>query len=303
MAEMKIIGKTRGEKITDVVIYLLMIALCIICVYPLLFTVFAAFSDAKRLMNRTGLLFAPLMPMTLQGFKLTFSNAKLVVSIGNTLIYVLGGTALGLTITALAAFVLSRKNFLPRGIIMKFITFTMFFNGGIIPLFFVVKNVGIYNTRWAFILPWAMSAYNMIIMRTFFMGIPDALEEAALLDGASDLQIFYKVYIPLSTAVIAVIAMYYGVGWWNSWYQSLILQPDNKLWPMQMILRETLISNQTVSAQSGQAMDVTMMAEESYTRELVKYCTVVVATVPILVIYPFLQKYFVKGVMLGAVKG
>jgi putative aldouronate transport system permease protein len=186
---------------------------------------------------------------------------------------------------------------------MKFITFTMFFSGGIIPLFFVVKNVGIYNTRWAFILPWAMSAYNMIIMRTFFMGIPDALEEAALLDGASDLQIFYKVYIPLSTAVIAVIAMYYGVGWWNSWYQSLILQPDNKLWPLQMILRETLISNQTVSAQAGQAMDVTQMAEESYTRELVKYCTVVVATVPILIIYPFLQKYFVKGVMLGAVKG
>ncbi len=303
MAEMKIIGKTRGEKITDVVIYLLMIVLCVVCIYPLLFTVFAAFSDAKKLMNRTGLLFAPLMPMTLQGFKLTFSNAKLVVSIGNTLIYVIGGTLLGLVITALAAFVLSRKNFMLRGVIMKFITFTMFFSGGIIPLFFVVKNIGIYNTRWAFILPWAMSAYNMIIMRTFFMGIPDALEEAALLDGATDLQIFYKVYIPLSTAVIAVIAMYYGVGWWNSWYQSLILQPDNKLWPMQMILRETLISNQTVSAQSGQAMDVTMMAEESYTRELVKYCTVVVATVPILVIYPFLQKYFVKGVMLGAVKG
>jgi len=303
MAEMKIIGKTRGEKITDVVIYLLMIALCVICIYPLLFTVFAAFSDAKKLMNRTGLLFAPLMPMTLEGFKLTFSNAKLVVSIGNTLIYVIGGTLLGLVITALAAFVLSRKNFLLRGPIMKFITFTMFFNGGIIPLFFVVKNIGIYDTRWAFILPWAMSAYNMIIMRTFFMGIPDALEEAALLDGATDLQIFYKVYIPLSTAVIAVIAMYYGVGWWNSWYQSLILQPSNKLWPLQMILRETLISNQTVSAQAGQAMDVTMMAEESYTRELVKYCTVVVATVPILVIYPFLQKYFVKGVMLGAVKG
>ena len=303
MAEMKIIGKTRGEKITDVVIYLLMIVLCVVCIYPLLFTVFAAFSDAKKLMNRTGLLFAPLMPMTLEGFKLTFSNAKLVVSIGNTLIYVIGGTLLGLVITAMAAFVLSRKNFIPRGVIMKFITFTMFFNGGIIPLFFVVKNIGIYDTRWAFILPWAMSAYNMIIMRTFFMGIPDALEEAALLDGAPDMQIFIKVYIPLSTAVIAVIAMYYGVGWWNSWYQSLILQPSNKLWPLQMILRETLISNQTVSAQAGQAMDVTMMAEESYTRELVKYCTVVVATVPILVIYPFLQKYFVKGVMLGAVKG
>ncbi len=303
MAEMKIIGKTKGEKITDVIIYIVMIALMIICVYPLLFTVFAAFSDAKKLMNRTGLLWAPLTPMTLEGFKLTFSNHKLVSSIWNTLIYVGGGTVLGLAITAMAAFVLSRKTFMPRGVVMKFITFTMFFSGGIIPLFFVVKNIGIYDTRWAFILPWAMSAYNMIIMRTFFLGIPDALEEAAILDGATDLQVFFKVYIPLSSAVIAVVAMYYGVGWWNSWYQSLILQPDSKLWPLQMILRETLISNQTVSSQSGRAMDVTMMAEESYTRELVKYCTVVVATVPILVIYPFLQKYFVKGVMLGAVKG
>ena len=220
------------------------------------------------------------------------------MSVHNTLFYVLVGTFMGLIITGMAAFVLSRKNFMLKNIIMKLIMFTMFFSGGIIPLFFVVRNIGIYDTRWAFLLPWAMSAYNMIIMRTFFLGIPESLEESATLDGATDLQIFFRIYVPLSTAVIAVIAMYYGVAWWNSWYQSLVFQPTSTLWPLQMILREVLITN-TKSATT----DVTSMAEESYTRELVKYCTVVVSTVPILVIYPFLQRYFVKGVMIGAVKG
>lgn len=298
MADIKLIGKSRGEKITDVIIIIVMIALMFITVYPLLFTLFASFSDARALLNRTGLLWWPLKPYTLQGYKLTFSNVKLMSSVFNTIWYVGVGTLLGLLITGMAAFVLSRKSFMLRGVIMKLIMFTMFFSGGIIPLFFVVKSIGIYNTRWAFILPWAMSAYNMIIMRTFFQGIPEALEEAALLDGASDMQIFFKIYVPLSTAVIAVITMYYGVAWWNSWYQSLVFQPDNKLWPLQMILRETLISNDRSAT-----VDVTTMAEESYTRELVKYCTVVVATVPILVIYPFLQRYFVKGVMVGAIKG
>ena len=290
--------KSAGDWIADVVIVVVMIALSLICVYPLLFTLFASFSDAKALLNRTGLLFAPLQPYTIEGYKLAFSNVKLVTSIWNTLIYVIGGTCLGTLITAMAAFVLSRKSFLLRGFVMKMITVTMFFSGGIIPLFIIVRAIGIYNTRWAFLLPWIISAYNMIIMRTFFEGVPAALEEAAYLDGASDLQIFFRIYIPLSKAVIAVIIMYYGVAWWNSWYQSLVFQPDNKLWPLQMILRETLISNDRSAT-----MDVTSMAEESYTRELVKYCTVIIATVPILVIYPFVQKHFVKGAMIGAVKG
>lgn len=294
----KQIGRTTSERIVDVIIIVAMTALMFITVYPLLYTLFASFSDAKKLLNVTGPLWWPIAPYTLQGYQLTFSNAKLASSVWNTIWYVLIGTAGGLLITGMAAFVLSRKNFMLKNIIMKLIMFTMFFSGGIIPLFFVVKNIGIYNTRWAFILPWAMSAYNMIIMRTFFLGIPESLEESALLDGATDLQIFFRIYVPLSTAVIAVIAMYYGVAWWNSWYQSLIFQPDNKLWPLQMILREVLITNTKTST-----VDVTTMAEEAYYRELVKYCTVIVATVPILVIYPFLQRYFVKGVMIGAVKG
>lgn len=294
----KPIGRKPTEIIADVIIIIAMLALMFITVYPLLYTLFASFSDAKSLLKVEGPLWGPLQPYTLRGYELTFQNAKLGMSVLNTLFYVLVGTFMGLIITGMAAFVLSRKNFMLKNIIMKLIMFTMFFSGGIIPLFFVVRNIGIYDTRWAFLLPWAMSAYNMIIMRTFFLGIPESLEESATLDGATDLQIFFRIYVPLSTAVIAVIAMYYGVAWWNSWYQSLVFQPTSTLWPLQMILREVLITN-TKSATT----DVTSMAEESYTRELVKYCTVVVSTVPILVIYPFLQRYFVKGVMIGAVKG
>lgn len=294
----KQVGRKPSSYIADAIIVIIMLALMFITVYPLLYTVFASFSDAKQLLKLEGPMWWPLEPFTLRGYELTFQNAKLVPSIFNTLFYVIIGTLGGLVITGMAAFVLSRKNFMLKNIIMKLIMFTMFFSGGIIPLFFVVRQIGIYDTRWAFLLPWIMSAYNMIIMRTFFLGIPESLEESATLDGATDLQIFFQIYVPLSTAVIAVIAMYYGVAWWNSWYQSLVFQPSNSLWPLQMILREVLITN-TKSATT----DVTSMAEESYTRELVKYCTVVVSTVPILIIYPFLQRYFVKGVMIGAVKG
>ena len=294
----KQVGRKPSSYITDAIIVIIMLALMFITVYPPLYTVFASFSDAKQLLKLEGPMWWPLEPFTLRGYELTFQNAKLVPSIFNTLFYVIVGTLGGLVITGMAAFVLSRKNFMLKNIIMKLIMFTMFFSGGIIPLFFVVRQIGIYDTRWAFLLPWIMSAYNMIIMRTFFLGIPESLEESATLDGATDLQIFFKIYVPLSTAVIAVIAMYYGVAWWNSWYQSLVFQPSNSLWPLQMVLREVLITN-TKSATT----DVTSMAEESYTRELVKYCTVVVSTVPILIIYPFLQRYFVKGVMIGAVKG
>ena len=294
----KQVGRKPSSYIADAIIVIIMLALMFITVYPLLYTVFASFSDAKQLLKLEGPMWWPLEPFTLRGYELTFQNAKLVPSIFNTLFYVIVGTLGGLVITGMAAFVLSRKNFMLKNIIMKLIMFTMFFSGGIIPLLFVVRQIGIYDTRWAFLLPWIMSAYNMIIMRTFFLGIPESLEESATLDGATDLQIFFKIYVPLSTAVIAVIAMYYGVAWWNSWYQSLVFQPSNSLWPLQMILREVLITN-TKSATT----DVTSMAEESYTRELVKYCTVVVSTVPILIIYPFLQRYFVKGVMIGAVKG
>lgn len=292
------IGRTNRERFADAIIVLFMLVLMLITIYPLLYTAFASFSDAKKLLNHTGPLWAPIQPFTMQGYKLTLANVSIGQGFRNTIWYVLVGTSLSLLTTGLGAFVLSRKNFLPRKLLMKIITVTMFVNGGIIPLFIIVRSVGIYNTRWAFILPWLISSFNMIIMRTFFEGIPDSMEESALLDGANDLQIFFMIYIPLSTAVIAVITMYYGVGYWNSYYPSLMFQTNRSLHPLQMVLRDVLIANSKTS--TG---DVTAMAEEAYYRELVKYCTVVVTTVPILIIYPFLQRYFVKGVMVGAIKG
>lgn len=293
------IGQTTGDNILNAVLYILMTILMFIAVYPLYYSLVASFSDAKSLLSIYGPLWAPLKPYTLRGYMLSFMNRGIVIGFQNTVFYVVAGTLLGLALTTLGAYCTSRKQFMIRGIAMKFILITMFFSGGIIPLFFIVRGIGIYNTRWSFFLPYAISSYNLIIMRTFFRSIPETLEEAARLDGANDLQILFHVYIPLSTAVIAVITMYYGVGYWNGWYQALMFMRNRDLYPLQMFLREVLITNQSQST----AADVTSMAAEAFDRELIKYCTVVISTVPILVIYPFLQRYFVKGVMMGAIKG
>ncbi len=293
------IKRTTGDWIFSIALYIIMTGVMIVAVYPLLYCLFASFSDAKQLLSHYGPLWWPIQPYTLEGYRLSFLNAGIPIGFRNTAFYVVVGTALGLLLTGMGAFCVSRKYFMIRGIAMKMILVTMFFSGGIIPLFFVVRGLKIYDTPWAFLLPYAMSSYNLIIMRTFFMGIPESLEEAAILDGANELQIFVKVYIPLSSAVIAVIAMYYAVGYWNSWYQALMFLRNRGLYPLQMFLREILITDQSTTT----AVDVTTMNAESFNRELIKYCTVIISTVPILVIYPFLQKYFVKGVMVGAIKG
>lgn len=293
------VKRTPGAIVVDIIIYVMMTALMIVAVYPLYYCLVASFSDAKLILANTKPLLAPLKPFTLHGYQMAFQNAGIIIGFRNTVTYVIGGTLLSLGVTIAGAFCVSRKYFYIRGIAMKLILVTMFFSGGIIPLFFVVRWVGIYDTWWAFVLPYAVSAYNMIIMRTFFSGIPAALEEAALLDGANELQILVHIIIPLSTAVIAVIAMYYGVGYWNAWYQSLMFQRDRNLYPLQMFLREVLITNESSSV----AQDVTAQSSEAFDRELIKYCMVIISTVPILCIYPFLQRYFVKGVMIGAIKG
>ena len=293
------IKTTTGDKITSTLIYIIMTILMLVSFYPLYYCLVASFSDAKQILSNTKPLVAPIAPYTFHGYQLAVKNAGIPPGFRNTVTYVVFGTLMSLFVTMLGAFCVSRKYFFLRNVAMKLILVTMFFSGGIIPLFFVVQWVGIFNTWWAFILPYLVSSYNLIIMRTFFMGIPDSLEEAALLDGANELQIFVHVIIPLSTAVIAVIAMYYGVGLWNAWYQSMMFQRNKQLWPLQMFLREVLI----VQNETSQATDVTTMSAEAFDRELVKYCIIVISTVPILVIYPFLQRYFVKGVMIGAIKG
>lgn len=291
-------SRKLSYKIANGVIMFIMILLMLITIYPLYYTICASFSDARALLRNNDLLLKPLEPFTLDGYKAVFSNPSIVKSFGNTVFYVVVGTAISMALTIAGAFVVSRSYFLPRNVMMKGMLFTMFFSGGLIPWFFVVRDLGMYNTRWAIVIPAALSTYNLIIMRSFFLSIPSALEESALLDGANDFQVLTHIILPLSTPVLAVIGMYYAVGQWNGWYHSLIFHRTRELYPLQMILRELLILNEMTGSDS--AAD---FVEEAFNRDLIKYCTIVVTTVPILIIYPFLQRYFVKGVMIGAIKG
>ena len=293
-------GSKRRKRIKpfQILNILIMLFLIFITVYPMYYVVVASFSDPLLIRSHTGPLFSILGTPTLQGYQKTLSNKSLFTGFRNTLFYLFVGTFLQLFLTSLAAYVLPRKNFMIRRGVMKMFIFTMFFNGGLIPMFFAIRNTGVYNTIWVSSIPYAISAYNMIIMRTFFETIPESLEEAAIIDGANDFTVFSKVILPLSKPIIAVMVLYYGVGQWNSWFPAAMFTRDRKLYPLQMILREILIENQTQSADN-----LTAAMEDTFTKELVKYCTIVVSTFPILAIYPFLQKYFEKGVMIGAVKG
>lgn len=285
-------------KAFDVINVLVMLFLIFLTLYPMYYVVIASFSDPILLKSHTGPLITILGKPTLAGYEKTLSNKSLFNGFKNTLFYLFVGTSMQVILTSLGAYVLTRKAFLPRKIIMKLIVFTMFFSGGLIPMFFVIRNTRIYNTIWVSSVPYAVSAFNLIIMKSFFESIPDSLEEAAIIDGANDFTVFSKIIIPLSKPVIAVMVLYYGVGQWNSWFPAAMFTRDRILYPLQMVLREILIENQNAAADS-----LAQAVEDTFSSELVKYCTIIVSTVPILVIYPFLQKYFEKGVMIGAVKG
>jgi len=272
--------------------------------YPFLYVVFASFSNPELLVKHKGLLLLP-EGFTLQGYTFVFRNPNIYSGYLNTIYYVVVGTLYNMVMTCLGAYVLSRKDWLLKTPMMVMITFTMFFSGGLIPSFILVKNLGMMNTRAALIIPGAISTYNMIIMRTSFMQIPSGLEESAKLDGANDLQILWHVVLPVSKAVLAVITLFYAVGHWNSWFNASIYLRKRELFPLQLILREILIENNT-SAMLDNASAQTLQdlaTNKAWYKELVQYSTIVVSTVPILFIYPFVQKYFVKGVMIGSIKG
>lgn len=294
--------KTRhslGERSFDVLNIVLMCVLMIITLYPMLHVLFGSFSEGKELMKHEGLLFHVLGKPTLSGYRIILKNKNIWRGFCNSVGYVFGGTALNLLLTSLLAYALSRRHFAPRKLLMKLILVTMFFSGGIIPLFLVIRLLGLFDSPLAVILPGAISTYNMVIMRTFFMRIPNELEESAQIDGANDFVVYSRIVLPMSMAVIAVIALYYGVGHWNAWFNAMVFLRNRNYYPLQLFLREILIeSNMTLA--SDNSMD---FVQTNYAEQLVKYCLIVVSTVPILVLYPFLQKYFVKGVMIGALKG
>ena len=291
---------TRGEKAFAVFNYVFMTLLCIICVYPLWYVLVCSVSDPILLYAQRGIMVWPLGEWSLRGYKLVVENPNIPIGFRNTLIYMGVGTLLNMFLTTMAAYGLSRKNCFWNGKIMKFIAFTMYFQGGLIPFYLMVKNMGLLDTYSGIILPVAVNTWNLIVMRTAFAGIPDSLEESARLDGANDWTILWRIFFPLAQATVAVIALFYAVTWWNNWFNPSIFLSSKSKYPLQLVLREILLKNDT-SAMT-QIGSVGQSQQEQF-RMLVKYCTIIVATVPILVVYPFLQRYFVKGVMIGSIKG
>lgn len=266
------------------------------CVYPILYVFSSSISDARRLAFET-LWFFP-KGFSLQGYREIFNNPSIWIAYGNTLFYTLFGTLINVVLTTMLAYVLSRKDFPARNVLMFIVTFTMLFSGGLIPVFILVTKIGLYNTRWAMLLPGAIAVWNTIIARTFFAGLPESLAESAKLDGANDITILFRIIIPMSTAIIAVLIIFYAVGHWNSYLAALLYLPNSDLHPLQIFLAKLLINDESMLEAGGvEALDMT------YVLDQLKYVAIMVVILPILCIYPLFQKYFVKGVMIGAIKG
>lgn len=284
-------------KIFQVFNAIFLILLMVVTLYPMVHVVMASLSDGNALTSHKGFLLFPVGEISLKAYEAVVSNPNILIGYRNTIFLLVVGVSLQIFMTSIGAYVLSRKQFGLKNICMLFITFTMFFQGGIIPFYLLIRDLNLLNSLLALILPFTVSAYNLIIMRTSFAAIPASLEESAKLDGASHFQIYTKIVMPLSKAVIAVMILYYGVGIWNGWFWASVFIRNRDLFPLQLILREILISNDVSSMTQGSSgADVVAFAES------IKYATIVVATVPVLVVYPFLQKYFAKGVMIGAIK-
>ncbi|MDF2936810.1 MAG: sugar transporter permease [Paenibacillaceae bacterium] len=284
-----------SERLFDATVYILLSLLIIITLYPLLYVAFASLSDADRIVAHQGILLRPL-GLNWEAYKLVFANSAIISGYTNTLFILAAGVSVNLFLTSLGAFVLSRKGVLWNRLIMFLILFTMFFSGGLVPLFLLVKGIGLLDSLWSVIIPFAISTFNLIIMRTSFMSLPDELEESAKIDGANHFVILFRIVLPLSLPVIAVVALYYAVDKWNGWFYASLFIKNRELFPLQVILREILISNSTDSMSSGGG-------DQYQIGETIKYATIMVATVPILLVYPFVQRYFVKGALVGAVKG
>jgi len=277
---------------------LFLIFLMIVMVYPLLHAGFASISNPDMLVGHRGLLLWPYQPVSLFAYESVFANRRIASGYQNTLIYLFLGTTINLVLTSMAAYTLSLKNLMFRNFIMFAVTFTMLFSGGLIPTFITVFNLGLVDTTLAMVLPSAINTFNLIIMITAFKSIPDSLHESAKIDGANDIFIFTRIVLPLSVPVLAVMTLYYGVFHWNSWFPAAIYLRSPARFPLQIILRDILIHNTTDAMHlGGGAGDRVAIAAS------IRYATIMVATVPILFVYPFLQKHFTKGVMIGAIKG
>ena len=279
---------------------LFMIGISIICIAPMWHVIMSSISDPIDLNRATGMVLTPIGQPTLEGYRLIFSSgSNIILGYMNTAFYLVVGVSFSMFMTILAGYGLSRKDVMWSNVIMFFLAFTMLFSGGLIPFFLVVRALGWLDTRWAILIPGAVSVFNIIIMRTSFAGIPDSLEESAKMDGAGHITIMVRIMVPLAKATVAVLVLFYSIGVWNSWFNASIFLMNRNLFPLQLFLREIIIRNDVA------AMTTAAEAAElaNLYRNLVQYTTIVAATLPVLCFYPFAQKYFVKGVMIGSIKG
>lgn len=302
----KSIRMCREDRVFGVINSILLILFSIITLYPLLFVVSASVSDPVAVSAGKMILWP--VGLTLSGYQYILQYAEIWTGYANTLFYTFVGTIINLAVTLTCAYGLSRRDVPGNGIVMTLFLITMYIGGGLIPNYMNLRMLGLINTRWVLLLPGAVSTYNLIVSRTFFSStIPWELHEAAFLDGCSDFKLFTKVVLPLSAPIVVVMALYYGVGHWNSYFGAMIYIKDRALYPLQVFLREILSLSTFASAamESGtlSAEEMAAMLQEAETANLVKYGVIVVSTLPMLILYPFLQKFFAKGVMIGAVKG
>ena len=280
-----------GRKAFVIINTVVLLLISAIMLYPAIYVIAASFSEETAILR--GDVFLYPVRAHLKAYQKVFVYPMLWKSYSNTLLYTVLGTAINLILTVFGAWALSQKKMVGRRFFTLMCTFTMFFGGGMIPTFLVVKGLGLLNTIWGILLPGAVSTYNMILMRTFFRQIPESLVEAAELDGCKDFGVLFKIVLPLSLASLMTIGMFYAVGHWNSYFSAVLYLSKPEMYPLQIILRQVVLMNEIVENASS---------TENVMAEGIKYATIVVAMLPILCIYPFVQRYFVKGVMIGSVK-
>ena len=290
--------RTTGEKVFAVFNYTGMVLLSLIFLIPVWHVLMGSLSDPLQISAHSGIILYPLGESSLGGYALVMQNNSIVRSYGNTLLIVVSATALGTFLTILASYVMSVRGLYWKKPINFLVTFTMIFNGGLIPTYMVVRNLNMLDTYWCLIIPGCCVAYNIIIMRTSFSQIPDALSEAATIDGAGHFRILFQIILPVSKAIIAVIVLFYAIQQWNAWFNASIYLQNRDLYPLQLTLREIVLQsseNSIVANADGETVDIY--------RPLIKYCSIMVSIIPMMIVYPFVQKYFVTGVMIGSVKG
>ncbi len=290
----------RDDLIFTIINTTLLLLITFVILYPLYFIVIASFSDPLEVLAGNVIFFP--QNFNVESYKMVFRDPSILTGYRNTLFYTVFGTCINIVMTVLAAYPLSRKDFVGKNFFTLVLSITMFFSGGLIPTYLLMSNtLHLTNTIWAMLLPGAVSVWNMVIMRTYFQtSIPGELSEAAMVDGCSNFQLLLKVILPLSTPVIAVMVLFYGVTHWNAFFNALIYLNDKELYPLQLILRSILVQN-TMS--EDMMAEVDSLANRQIMAETIKYALIVVASAPIIAVYPFLQKYFVKGIMVGAIKG